>query len=205
MEQHSKNLLKPAVIQTERLSSQFIKLDKETLLLPPHYSHSYNYYVIRETKSAVFVIARTRDLKYVINLEYRHPTGQFLYGLPGGIVDANESIIHAAQRELLEETGYGYSTSSTLQLSEPLFSQMGSSYPMPGLSSMKYYFVKANYPVEFIKEPHREPSENIKVLLLEESELNKILEETDSYPCDSSLLVGLQLFKKSTMQLKSFL
>jgi ADP-ribose pyrophosphatase len=47
-----------------------------------------------------------RDPLIVIERQYRHAAGQYLYELPAGKIDGNESRLAAAKRELIEETGY---------------------------------------------------------------------------------------------------
>jgi ADP-ribose pyrophosphatase len=42
----------------------------------------------------------------LLERQYRHAAGRFLYELPAGRIDAGESELRAAKRELLEETGY---------------------------------------------------------------------------------------------------
>ncbi len=41
----------------------------------------------------------------MIERQYRHAAGQFLYELPAGKVDEGEDRLAAAKRELIEETG----------------------------------------------------------------------------------------------------
>lgn len=38
--------------------------------------------------------------------QYRYPAKQYLWELPAGVIDAGETAIQAAKRELQEETGY---------------------------------------------------------------------------------------------------
>ena len=42
----------------------------------------------------------------LLEKQYRHAAGQFLYELPAGRIDEGENELTAAKRELLEETGY---------------------------------------------------------------------------------------------------
>jgi len=44
--------------------------------------------------------------KILLERQYRHAAEQFLWELPAGRIDAGESELTAAKRELLEETGY---------------------------------------------------------------------------------------------------
>jgi len=54
------------------------------------------------------VLAITKDKKFVLIRQYRHGIGKVLYELPAGVHDkAGESVLESAQRELLEETGFG--------------------------------------------------------------------------------------------------
>lgn len=42
----------------------------------------------------------------LLERQYRHAAGRFLYELPAGRIDEGEEELRAAKRELLEETGY---------------------------------------------------------------------------------------------------
>lgn len=44
--------------------------------------------------------------RVLLERQYRHAAGQFLYELPAGRIDEGENELKAAKRELLEETGY---------------------------------------------------------------------------------------------------
>lgn len=46
------------------------------------------------------------DPLIVLEQQFRHAAGQYLFELPAGRVDAGETTRHAAERELIEETGY---------------------------------------------------------------------------------------------------
>jgi ADP-ribose pyrophosphatase len=47
-----------------------------------------------------------KDPWIVIERQYRHAAGQFLWELPAGKLDAGEVALEGAKRELAEETGY---------------------------------------------------------------------------------------------------
>jgi ADP-ribose pyrophosphatase len=66
--------------------------------------------VIRHNGSVVILAVddskSKRDPMIVIERQYRHAAGQYLYELPAGKIDGAESRLAAAKRELIEETGY---------------------------------------------------------------------------------------------------
>ncbi|AXC09748.1 ADP-ribose pyrophosphatase [Acidisarcina polymorpha] len=47
-----------------------------------------------------------RDPMIVMERQYRHAAGQYIWELPAGKIDGDESRLAAAKRELIEETGY---------------------------------------------------------------------------------------------------
>lgn len=48
----------------------------------------------------------SRNPQVLLEKQYRHAAGKFLYELPAGRIDEGENELKAAKRELLEETGY---------------------------------------------------------------------------------------------------
>ena len=54
------------------------------------------------------VLAVTKSKQVVLIRQYRHGIGKVFYELPAGVHDkTGESVLESAQRELLEETGFG--------------------------------------------------------------------------------------------------
>ena len=62
--------------------------------------------IILSGGNAVNVIALTSANEIVLVQQYRFGTASYTLELPGGLVDPDESLVKAAERELEEETGY---------------------------------------------------------------------------------------------------
>jgi len=65
-------------------------------------------YVVRHSGSVVVLAVEkgASGPRVLLEKQYRHAAGQFLYELPAGRIDEGEKKLRAAKRELLEETGY---------------------------------------------------------------------------------------------------
>ena len=65
--------------------------------------------IIRHNGSVVIlavVDSAKRDPLIVMERQYRHAAGQYLWEIPAGKMDEGEERLAAAKRELIEETGY---------------------------------------------------------------------------------------------------
>src|SRR5437016_3488697 len=64
--------------------------------------------VVRHSGSVVILAVdeSTGSHRVLLEKQYRHAAGRFLYELPAGRIDEGENELKAAKRELLEETGY---------------------------------------------------------------------------------------------------
>jgi len=64
--------------------------------------------VVRNSGSVVILAVddSTGSPRVLLEKQYRHAAGRFLYELPAGRIDEGENELKAAKRELLEETGY---------------------------------------------------------------------------------------------------
>jgi ADP-ribose pyrophosphatase len=68
-------------------------------------------YYVYEFPTWVTAVALTEDGKIILERQYRHALGETCIEIPGGCVDETDaSFEDAIKRELLEETGYVFST-----------------------------------------------------------------------------------------------
>lgn len=111
------------------------------------------------------VIAITKDGNYVMESQYRHGIGETHLELCAGVIDEGEEPLAAAQRELLEETGYsGGVWEEWMRLS-----------PNPtNHSNWSITFVAKG--VEKNSDAHQEKTEDIATHILSEAELLEALE-----------------------------
>ena len=141
------------------------KIQRDILKLPDQ--PNYNYYSLVTKKFAVNILAQTEEGLYVLVKEYRHPTGQAILGCPGGYIDRDdESPLEAAARELKEETGYEATH----------FELLGASYPCPGITGQKTFYVKATG-AYYVDSPQLETSEIIQISLQSKEDLNRDIQK----------------------------
>ena len=68
-------------------------------------------YYVYEFPTWVTALAITEDGKIILERQYRHALGEVCIEIPGGCVDDEDASLEAAiKRELLEETGYQFSS-----------------------------------------------------------------------------------------------
>jgi len=68
-------------------------------------------YYVYEFPTWVAAVALTSDGKVILERQYRHALGEVCIEIPGGCVDDTDADLETAiKRELLEETGYSFSS-----------------------------------------------------------------------------------------------
>ena len=174
-------ILIPEVKSSEIVHKGYFNLRIDLLQMP--HGPTLSYTVLETGVHAAAVLARTKEGKFVINQEYRHPPGKWLLSCPGGRIDPGESPLEAAKRELLEETGYGGGQ----------WILVGSAYPVPAITAQIIYYAYVKN-AEWITSPEREAFELIDTQLKTAQEL---MDEIDSgSPVDGVLCTALQLSRK---------
>ncbi len=127
------------------------------------------YYVL-EYPDWVNVIAITKDAQFIIERQYRHGLGVNSIELPCGVMEKGETPLEAAQRELLEETGYGNGK----------WSKLMTIAPNPGsMSNLTHCFLAVG--VEKISEQSLDATEELTVHLMGEDEIKSLLENDQIY------------------------
>ena len=122
-------------------------------------------YVI-ETGTWVNIIALTKNREVILEKQYRHGIGKVLLEIPAGIMDEDESPLQAAQRELLEETGY----------TSEHFIEVGKVYPNPAThNNLTHSFLALD--VEKVGQQDLDETEEIEVSLIPFDELVSIAKE----------------------------
>lgn len=170
----------PEIKNSQLVFDKFIKIHCDTLLF--NNGHLYDYYRLTTKADAVNILAMTSEGQLVLTREYRHPTKKVLLGCPGGFIDNNETPLEAAQRELLEETGYTASS----------FEVIGHAFPCPGLTSQSITFIKATNAISMAK-PNLDKSELLETVLKSEKELMELC--TQGIALDGILCTALFFLK----------
>ena len=123
------------------------------------------YYVL-EYPDWVNVIAITKDGQFVMERQYRHAARKISLELPCGVMEEGETPLEAAQRELLEETGFGGGQWKKLMELSPNPSAM---------SNTTHCFLAIR--VEKIAEQHLDETEELSVLFMTKEEVKRMLNE----------------------------
>ncbi len=147
--------------------------------------------VIRHNGSVVILAVdkskSKKDPWVVMEHQYRHAAGQYLWELPAGKLEAGEDPLAGAQRELEEETGY------RAKKWKPLVEYYGS----PGFlgESMKVFLAEGL----LAGDAHPEEDEEIEFRLVKLSEVVKMIEKgaiKDGKTLCSVLLYARKIAKK---------
>ncbi len=137
-------------------------------------------------RGSVVVLPRLSDGRFVLVRQFRYPAGRELWELVAGGIEAGETPRAAAQRELLEETGYRART----------FKRLFDFFPSPGFLTERMHLVEARGLVASKARP--ETNERIRVGRFKPSALRRMLRTRKIM--DGKTLVGLLwiLFRSST-------
>ena len=148
------------VLKSEYLSSQpWFTVRREEVELPN--GNRIPEYYIFEYPEWINVIAITKEQKFVFVSQYRHGLGITAYELCAGVCEKEDaSPLVSAQRELLEETGYG---NGRWELLTVICGNPGST------NNLTYCFIARD--VEPVGERHLDATEDIEVCLLSRDEV----------------------------------
>lgn len=122
-------------------------------------------YYIYDFSTWVGAFPVTEEGKIIMLKQYRHALGEICYEIPGGCVDETDPNFEAAvARELLEETGYSFSS----------YEYLGRISPNPSTNSnvLHMYLAKGG---KKVAEQSLDENEEIEVMLLEMDELKQLL------------------------------
>jgi ADP-ribose pyrophosphatase len=143
--------------------------------------------VVRHNGSVVILAVDSskskKDPWVVIERQYRHAAGQYLWELPAGKLDPGEEPLTGAQRELEEETGYRAKKWKLLL----------EYWASPGFlgESMKLFLAEGLIPGE----AHPEEDEKIEFRLVKLSDLLKKITKGEIQ--DGKTLVGTMLYARN--------
>ena len=96
--------LRETLIQGQQVyQGHFLDVRRDRIRLPNGES-AHREYIVHP--GAVMVVPMLDDGRLVIERQFRYPLGRAVLEFPAGKLDAGESPMHCAIRELMEETGY---------------------------------------------------------------------------------------------------
>ena len=128
-----KTTLKPwkKISSKRAYKNPYMVIDEHRVILPNGKRSSY--YVSNQDRDAVCIITCDKKNRFLIQKEYRYPTGKVLYEFPGGLLNKREAPLRGAKREFQEETGYCART----------WEKLGSFYASPSRTNLRFFIYLA--------------------------------------------------------------
>ncbi len=140
----------------------------------------------------IYPVLREEPDKIVMIRQYRYPLDAYLYELPAGLVDGDETPAEAAIREMKEETGLDFEVyeGGSPAFRRPFF--MGAGFTDECSAAV------FGYASGHVTDKYAEDSESIQVLLADKKEAERILgEERVSLRCAYLLMQFLRSSKNA--------
>ena len=160
-------MVKPFPLQTSiyLLEIGFVKIDQDTYL-SPRTGDEFKFTIVR-IPDVVQIVPLTTDGKLVMIHQFRPGNRKIGVEVPGGLIDSTDANPQdAARRELQEETGYGGGK----------LTELATLNPMPAImSNQATIFLIKN--VEYRKPPELDKGEDIEVILVEPSDIGKMIQD----------------------------
>lgn len=141
-------------IEIGRFVVHLDEIEKQGICYP------YSYVSVKE---GVHILPIINENEICLLHQYRYPIDKWCYEFPGGSIEEGNTPEEAAERELLEETGY------IADRLEPL----GCIYPSYGYSDEKIHLFIAFCRKQ--KEQKLDPLESIKTILVQQDEIDSMI------------------------------
>lgn len=131
-------------------------------------------YWVWESSDIVTIVPLTNDGQFILVRQWRHAAGRVMTQFPAGAVDADETPLEAAARELLEETGYAAGS----------YEHLGdiAVHPTKATGWHHLYLARNSHK---ISDPVADPTEETELVLVDKDELLTMLLRNEVQVADS--------------------
>ncbi len=142
----------------------------------------------KEDKVDAVVVAalHVKEEKLVLIKQFRVPINKYIYELPAGLIDNDDSIEDTVKRELKEETGLDVISINSINANDKL-------YLSPGMTDESVALVYCLCDGK-ISNKYLESDEEIEAILVSKEEAQNLLEEGEAL--DIKMYLMLQMFIK---------
>lgn len=174
------------ISEKEKFTCSLFSVTEEVAIAPDGFEIKRN--IIHHPGSAV-MMAMDKRKRILLVRQFRLPARQYLWELPAGKLDAGETPLQAAKRELKEETGYR----------ARVWKKLASYYPSPGFLAEKMTIYLATGLTDGEAAPMED--ERIEQRWFTTRELDTLIREGRLH--DGKTLIGYLTWKRFFSQAKS--